>query len=104
MIALVQPDRLWFCPRCGTQSVTHEARPHTRFHRCKASGLEAPMLPVGSRARLTSVEREDYIGTDKVTLDKDGRPIMAIVTEHPDGRQDRAVYAPAASVSAAAGS
>jgi hypothetical protein len=41
-----------------------------------------------------AVEREDYIGTDRVLL-HDGRPIMAVVTERNDG-EDRTVFAPTA--------
>ena len=43
----------WYCPNCHLEDVTHEPRPHTRFHTCPAlRGLTAPMLPKGVAAKL----------------------------------------------------
>lgn len=95
MIPLLTPERRWACPNCSTEDVTHEARPHTRFHACPGlHGLTAPMIAAGTKAKVTAVEREDYIGEDKVFLHH-GRPIMAVATERNDGT-DRAVFAPTA--------
>ena|SRR5437870_3264512 len=92
MTALLQAQRLWVCPNCKAQDVTSEARPHTRFHICPGlNGLTAPMIEAGARVRVTAVEREDYIGTERT-----GR-IMAVRTERPDGSNDIAVFAPTAS-------
>jgi hypothetical protein len=95
MTILIQPTHHWTCPNCTTESITHEAQPHTRFHACPGlKGLTAPMVPAGTKAKVTAVEREDYIGTDRVQL-HEGRPVMAVVTTRDDG-EDRAVFAPTA--------
>ena len=94
-MTLLIADHLWICERCHLQDVTHEPRPHTRFHACGAmGGLTMPMQRKGERVKVTIVEREDYIGGETVTTVA-GRPIMSVVTERSDG-QDCVVYAPAA--------
>jgi len=96
MTVLIQPTRHWVCPNCTTESITHEARPHTRFHTCPGlKGLTAPMVATGTRCEVRAVEREDYVGTEKVQTDAEGRPWMAVVTRRDDG-EDRAVFAPTA--------
>lgn len=96
MTILVTPHRLWVCPNCSVQSVTTEARPHTRFHTCPGlRGLTAPLVQAGTRVKVTAVEREDYVGGDYVQTDADGRPVMAVVTERDDGN-DVMVFAPTA--------
>lgn len=91
-------QRFWYCPNCRLEDVTHEARPHTRFHSCPAiMGLTAPMLPKGTRAKVEVVEREDYVGKEKVMIAPNGRPIMAVSTTRDDG-EDRIVFAPAATM------
>jgi hypothetical protein len=57
-------------------------------------GLTAPMIPEGSGFKVTAHEREDYIGSEDVQY-ADGRPVMQVVTERPDGT-DVLVYAPTA--------
>jgi hypothetical protein len=95
LIPLLTPEQRWYCPNCTLQDVTHEARAHTRFHSCKGlKGLTAPMIPAGTRAKVTVVERQDYIGSEKVQL-HNGRPIMSVVTERDNG-QDVAIFAPTA--------
>lgn len=97
MTVLVTPVRRWACPNCTVTDVTHEARPHTRFHTCSGlRGLTAPLIEAGVRAHVHAVEREDYIGADTVQTDANGRPVMAVVTERDHG-QDVAVFAPVAS-------
>lgn len=84
----------WHCPNCGLQDATREKRPHTRFHNCpRLAGVIAPLLPVGVKAKITAHEREDYVGSDGVRLDDNGRPIMSVITEREDG-QDAIVFAP----------
>jgi len=97
MALLLKTDQLWTCPNCSAQSVTHEARPHSRFHICKGlHGLTAPMVRAGTRCKVVAVEREDYIGTDRVRLDPErGRPVMSVITTRDDG-QDTTVFAPTA--------
>lgn len=91
MTALIVGVRQWTCPNCSFTDVTHEARPHTRYHSCPGlHGLTAPMVEAGTRVKISAVEREDYIGNENV-----GR-VMAVKTERPDGSTDIAVFAPTA--------
>lgn len=97
MTPLVTPENHWYCPNCRKEDVTHEPRPHVRFHICpRLRGLTAPMVPAGTRAKVELREREDYIGSEQVQLDPErGRPVMSVVTIRDDG-QDVAVFAPTA--------
>lgn len=91
MIPLLRPIHQWACPNCKQTTVTHEAKPHSQFHFCAGlNGLYAPMVPAGTKARVTPVEREDYIGNEVA-----GRT-MAVKTERQDGSNDLAVFAPLA--------
>lgn len=102
-IPILNPERRWVCPNCKTTSVTREARPHTQYHTCPGlRGLSAPMIPAGTRAEVVAIDREDYVGTEKVQTDANGRPVMAIVTRRADGSNDTAVLAPTATVAASA--
>lgn len=93
--AVLQVRHYWHCPNCGLEDQTVEPRTHTRFHKCPAlAGITAPMLPVGSKARVITREREDYIGQEDVQLDANGRPIMSVITERDDGSTDVIVFAP----------
>lgn len=95
-VPILKPTQHWVCPNCPAQDVTHEAQPHTRMHTCPGmKGLTAPMVPEGTKCKVESKEREDYIGTDSVTLDADNRPVMAIETTRDDGN-DVVVFAPCA--------
>jgi len=97
MTPLLTRETLWTCPNCDLVEQTHNAEPHTRFHACKGlQGLTAPMVQAGTRAKVTAVEREDYIGNEQVQLSPEGRPIMAVITEREDGSNDVAVFAPTA--------
>lgn len=97
MTVILTPQHRWECPNCKLEDVTHEAQPHTRFHACAGlQGLTAPMVPAGTRAKVTAVEREDYIGQEDVQLSPDGRPVMSVVTEREDGSNDVTVFAPIA--------
>lgn len=103
MIPILNPEQRWQCPNCNYKSVTHEAEPHSRYHSCKGlKGLSTPMIPAGTKAKVTAVEREDYIGKEEVQLDGEGRPVMAVVTERNEG-MDCTVYAPAATAGGQAG-
>lgn len=98
-IPILNPEQRWECPNCPAQEVTHEAQPHTRYHTCRGlKGLSAPMVPVGTRCQVVAREREDYVGSEIVTEDADGRPIMSVETLHEDGRNDVAVFAPLATL------
>ena len=94
----------WQCPSCGFRDVTSEIQPHTRMHSCPAlADLTVPMIQVTDElepheARHVLVDRDDYIGTERVQLDGEGRPIMAVRTERSDGSNDTTIYAPVATV------
>ena len=95
---LLHREQRWECPNCTATDVTHEAQPHTRFHACAGlRGLTAPMVRAGTSCKVEAVERKDYVGRELVTVDGEGRPIMAVVTTRDDG-QDAAVFAPCAQV------
>lgn len=97
MTVLLTPHTLWTCPNCDYVDQTTQAGPHTRYHACKGlHGLTAPMVSAGTRAKVTAVEREDYIGNEQVQLTPEGRPVMAVVTEREDGSNDVTVFAPTA--------
>lgn len=88
-----RPPAQWECPNCDARALTPWNAPN-RFHPCPGlAGLDAPMVPAGTRCKVEAVEREDYVGGEDVRLDGDGRPVMSVVTTRDDG-QDCAVYAP----------
>ena len=94
MTPIVMAVNRWYCPNCKAQDVTHEARPHSRFHTCPAlRGLTAPMIPQGTKAKVELREREDYVNGEQVQLDPEqGRPVMSVVTTRDTG-QDVVVFA-----------
>jgi hypothetical protein len=95
-VPLLDPVQRWECPLCDTQAVTREAQPHTRFHTCPGlAGLNAPMVPAGTRCKVEAHEREDYIGDEHVQYDGEGRPVMNVEITRDDGT-DLAIYAPCA--------
>jgi len=97
VIPVLRPTQHWTCPNCTTEDVTHEARPHTRFHTCRGlRGLTAPLVPAGTKCKVEAVERQDYVGSESVQLDPErGRPVMSVVTTRDNG-QDTTVFAPTA--------
>lgn len=96
MTTIIGIVRDWHCPNCGLTSRTVEMRPHTQFHICpRLRGLTAPMLPAGVAAKVTANDREDYVGSELVQTDANGRPIMSITTTRDNG-QDAVVFAPTA--------
>jgi hypothetical protein len=89
-------EHRWSCPNCNATDLTHETRPHSRFHSCAGlKGLSAPFVTDGVRCKIEAVERDDYLNGDRTQCDGEGRPIMSIVTTRDDG-QDCAVLAPCA--------
>ncbi len=53
------------------------------------------MVPAGTKCKVESHEREDYVGQERVFLSPEGRPVMNVTTTRDDG-QDVAVFAPTA--------
>lgn len=92
-----KPTR-WWCPSCGLKKTITHHRVETPMHQCDATGLDHPLTvwtPTESpRQRL--VVREDYVGDEQGIRYVDGKPIMGISTDHADGSNDLAVFAPAA--------
>lgn len=94
-VLLEPPEQHWVCPNCAQTDVTR-GKPN-RFHRCRGlAGLLAPLLLDGTDAAVEAVVREDYVRRERVTLDGDGRPVMAVVTRRADGSNDLLVNAPTA--------
>lgn len=88
----------WHCPSCKQDTVTVEHRPHTPFHACPAlAGLTAPFVPAGLAAVHRVQEREDYVGSELVQVDGNGRPVSFLTTVRDDG-EDCTVFAPTARV------
>lgn len=95
-IPLLVPESRWECPNCDQVDVTRQASPHTRMHICPgARGMTVPFVPAGIRARVSLRDREDYVSTEMVQVDEDGRPVMSAVVTRDDG-EDVVVYAPCA--------
>ena len=87
--------RHWECPNCKMTDVTTKPVAN-RYHACAGlSGVMAPLVPAGQKVKVTANEREDYIGKEMVQM-HNGRPVMSIVTERPDGSNDVMVFAPSA--------
>lgn len=94
--AYLRPEHRWECPNCDYTDVTYTAEVHTRFHPCAGLlGLTAPMVPAGTRCKVEAKEREDYVKGEDVTMNAEGRPVMAVETTRDDGK-DVAVFAPCA--------
>ena len=88
----------WECPACGA---TERTRPipvnSSRMHTCpKLHMLSAPMVRAGTDCKLVAVERGDYLRDEEQRTGDDGRPYMAVITEHADGSNDAHVFAPVA--------
>lgn len=87
-------DRLWECPNCESEARTVDAK--TPMHPCGGlAGLMVPLVVKGTKCKVEAVEREDFLGTEDVPYDGNGRPVMSTVITRDDG-QDCTVYAPTA--------
>jgi hypothetical protein len=94
-LLLSLPVQDWECPNCPVTDRT--VGQTNRWHPCPGlAGITAPLVPAGSGSRVRAVEREDYVGQEIVQADANGRVIMAVVTERPDGSNDVVVNVPAA--------
>lgn len=99
-VLIDREPRQWECPHCPVTAVSAWDMPN-RFHQCPGlAGITAPMIPAGSGAHTRALLRQDYIGREAVQYDAWGRPVMAVITERPDGSNDVAVLAPTARWSA----
>lgn len=99
MVVHLTPEARWICNHCDFTDVTNDPTPHSRMHRCRGlKGMNVPMVPDGTKAKIETAEREDYINGDLVTTNTDGRPIAAAYITRDDG-QDCVIYAPCATAS-----
>jgi hypothetical protein len=94
-VLLAQPQRHWECGACDHTHVSQGTPGHVMHNCAGMHGLSVPMVPAGTRCKVTAVEREDYVGNELVQTDARGRPVMAVVTTRDDG-EDRVVYPPTA--------
>lgn len=89
-------ERHWECPNCTIKAITRKATAPMPMHTCRGlKGLNAPMVPEGTKCKVEAMEREDYVKKDDVHYDGEGKAIMSIVTTRDDG-QDCAVLVPCA--------
>jgi hypothetical protein len=95
-IPILNVERRWYCPNCTVTDVTRRADVHQQMHNCRGlRGLIAPLLEVGTRAKVVAREREDYVGREDVQYDGEGRPVMSVETVRDEGN-DLLVLAPVA--------
>lgn len=95
-VSILNSEQRWECPNCEAKLLVRSRLPHSPFHPCRGlKGLEAPLIPEGTRCKVEAVEREDYVGKENVTYDGEGAPIMRVETTRDDGN-DVAVFAPVA--------
>jgi hypothetical protein len=99
-IPILNVRRDWYCPNCTQTDTTFRGDVHQQMHHCRGlKGLIAPLLEVGTAAKVVAKEREDYVNGELVQYDPDGRPVMAVETVRDEGN-DLIVLAPAAGASA----
>lgn len=93
--------RLWRCPGCRLEHWdAHPTRVPT--HPCPAlKGLSVP-FSLDHQAHAVAVERQDWVGSDTVTVDDDGRTVMAVETHHDDRAPDVTIFAPCINIRASA--
>lgn len=93
---LVSYVRHWKCANgCGMTKKTDIPEPHAPLHQCYLlRGAWVPFIEEGEKAHQVINRREDYAGTDLLTRDGDGKPVMSIQTIHEDGREDCTIFAP----------
>jgi hypothetical protein len=89
--------QLWYCPNCDAQARTVDAK--LPMHQCSGiKGLVSPLVLVGTKAKVETREREDYVGKELVQTDAEGNVVMSTVTTRDDG-QDCTIYVGTATVS-----
>jgi hypothetical protein len=84
----------WECPNCHLTDRTRPMPPNSsRMHDCpKLHGLTAPMVLAGTDCKVTAVERGDYLAGETQRKGDNGRPYMAVRTDHADGSNDLSVF------------
>jgi hypothetical protein len=75
----------WSCPNCDVTDTTAGPVPN-RFHTCAGlHALTAPLVPAGTRCKVTAEERQEYLGGEIQATGDDGVPYMAVRTTRDDG-------------------
>jgi hypothetical protein len=94
MTPLLDAWQDWECPNCTVAERTRPLPPNaSRFHTCAGlHGLTAPLVRAGTDCKVTAVERGDYLAGEEQRTGDDGRPYMAVRTDHADGSNDLAVF------------
>lgn len=86
---------LMSCPECPSKVNILSVNGKPVLHKCSGhGGMLLPMVQDGTKAKVTLVEREDYVGREDPMM-HEGRPIMAATVTREDG-EDRVVFAPTA--------
>lgn len=93
-VLLNQGYHEWYCPNCGVSERTAPLPPNSwRYHTCaKLHNLTAPLVRAGDDAKVTAVERQDYLRDEIQTTGDDGKPYMAVRTDYADGHNDLVVH------------
>lgn len=85
----------WQCPSCGKETQV-DGKYGAVVHQCpKLGGLTTPYVRKGVAAKHELILRQDFVGSEMVQTDDEGKPVMSIVTTRDNG-QDVRVFAPAA--------
>lgn len=86
--------QFWYCPNCDAEARTVDAK--LPMHQCGGiKGLISPLVLVGTKAKVETREREDYVNDELVQIDADGDVVMSTITTRDDG-QDCTIYVPTA--------
>jgi hypothetical protein len=89
----MQLRKYWHCKGCTAEAVTFDDS--IPMHYCGSSGLPIPLTGIDLPAKITVVEREDYIGNEIQRKSSDGKPVQCVLIETEDG-VDAYAYAPVA--------
>lgn len=97
---LAPPDKHWECLSCEAACASPGSDPRTPLHSCRGlKGLMVPMVSAGTRGKHVVNMRDDYVGSEDIQTDGEGRPVMSVQTVRDDG-EDCAVYVPTARLDA----
>lgn len=98
MTVLLDTQVIWVCAACDARTMTETLPAKPILHPCKGMRLLlTPMIREGTVAKAETTEREDYVGTELVQTDAEGRPVMNVRITRDEG-EDLVVFAPTAQV------
>jgi hypothetical protein len=77
----------WECPNCDLTERIRPLPPNaSRMHTCPGLHmLTAPLVPAGTRCKVTAEERQEYLGDEVQATGDDGVTYMAVRTTRDDG-------------------